>query len=455
MKLVNDAFNVVYGQVKQAGFDKAHITPDDLNTAIEAIKLSTNLDVEQVASSFEGRPIFRVQFGKGPLKLFAWSQMHGDEPTATASLVDLINMLSTGLGPDWLSQWSDKITLHLLPMLNPDGAHYRTRQNAQGIDINRDANALQSPEGQLLRNLIQQISPDVAFNLHDQNRYYTVGENQAATVMAFMAPPPDPAKSIPPSRARAMHLIGQCVDAVNPYIKGKVARYDDSYSYRAFGDYTAAQGTSCILIESGTEPGDPHRQIARKMNALAIINVIHSLCDDDGKSLDIATYASLPVNVEDGIADLIIRGVTLQRQDGFNYVLDVIIELDLVSCTGSIKDLGEFTRTKAYFDFEGTELSILPGRTYQLSEPLILNKIRYLALLRQGYTQFNGDTALLTIMTDFPVVLNENITHDEQRLMRGQSATFCMGKAGRSRFAVISGIIIDLGQGMTINAYDY
>ena len=35
----------------------------------------------------------------------------------------------------------------MVPMLNPDGAERFQRRNAQGIDINRDALLLQSPEG--------------------------------------------------------------------------------------------------------------------------------------------------------------------------------------------------------------------------------------------------------------------------------------------------------------------
>lgn len=455
MTFDSDVFDIVYEQVKQQGFDKAHIYPEDLYPAIKALKPGDNLAIEQVARSFEGREIYRIQLGNGPKQVLAWSQMHGDEPTATASLMDLVNFVLSDTGRKWLSQWSDKISLHILPMLNPDGAHYRTRQNAQGIDINRDANALQSPEGQILHQIMKQTSPAVAFNLHDQNRYYTVGENQAATVVAFMAPPPDPINTITPARADAMHMIGLCVDALRPYIRGKMARYDDSYSYRAFGDFMAAQGTSCILIESGTEPGDPHRQIARKMNVLAIVNVIQSLCHKDDEHLDLAKYTDLPLNVEDGISDLIIRDIGLQDRDGKRYTLDVNIELDLINHSGIIKKLGECTRTKAYFDFEGKGLEVLPNRTYILSGPLSLDNVRYLTLLRQGYTQFTGDSELLINTSEFPVALNEKIIHNKLRLIPGQNATFCMGKAGEPGFTIVNGVIIDLVRGVTINTYDY
>ena len=43
------------------------------------------------------------------------------------------------------------LTLHFVPMLNPDGAERFQRRNAQGIDINRDALRLQTPEGRALK----------------------------------------------------------------------------------------------------------------------------------------------------------------------------------------------------------------------------------------------------------------------------------------------------------------
>ncbi|MFT6735369.1 MAG: murein tripeptide amidase MpaA [Polaribacter sp.] len=70
-------------------------------------------------------------------------------------------------------------------MLNPDGAELEPRVNAPGIDINRDAKALQSPEGRLLLSLAEQINPQFGFNLHSQNRYYAVGKTDKSAVILF------------------------------------------------------------------------------------------------------------------------------------------------------------------------------------------------------------------------------------------------------------------------------
>jgi hypothetical protein len=40
--------------------------------------------VEQLGESVEGRSIHHVRAGTGPMPVLLWSQMHGDEPTATS-----------------------------------------------------------------------------------------------------------------------------------------------------------------------------------------------------------------------------------------------------------------------------------------------------------------------------------------------------------------------------------
>ena len=49
--------------------------------------------VEKIGESVEGRSINHVRAGTGPIGVLLWSQMHGDEPTATAALFDLFEYL--------------------------------------------------------------------------------------------------------------------------------------------------------------------------------------------------------------------------------------------------------------------------------------------------------------------------------------------------------------------------
>ena len=109
--------------------------------------------VDTAGVSVEGRPLYRVTYGTGSTEVLLWSQMHGDEPTATAALFDLFNWLAGSDEPTDSLRREIRAKLHLtfLPMLNPDGAEVFERRNALGIDLNRDAVHLTSPEARVLK----------------------------------------------------------------------------------------------------------------------------------------------------------------------------------------------------------------------------------------------------------------------------------------------------------------
>ena len=50
-------------------------------------------ELEKIGESIEGRSINHVRVGTGSLRVLLWSQMHGDESTATAALFDVFEYL--------------------------------------------------------------------------------------------------------------------------------------------------------------------------------------------------------------------------------------------------------------------------------------------------------------------------------------------------------------------------
>ena len=140
--------------------NKLHLTFDDLSPVMHTLAESEHLETDVLGQSFLGNPIHSVTLGKGSIKILAWTQMHGDEPTATAAVMDVLSYLLSDPNALPLENFKALFTLKIIPMLNPDGAQAKTRCNAQGIDINRDAIALQSPEGQILRNTVNTFKPD-------------------------------------------------------------------------------------------------------------------------------------------------------------------------------------------------------------------------------------------------------------------------------------------------------
>ncbi len=105
------------------------------------------IPVREVGRSVANREIYEMEFGSGSLKVFMWSQMHGDEPTATSALLDMFHYLQRNRDAAWVKEIAEKMTIRAVPMLNPDGVELYQRFNLQFIDINRDARTHATPEG--------------------------------------------------------------------------------------------------------------------------------------------------------------------------------------------------------------------------------------------------------------------------------------------------------------------
>jgi predicted deacylase len=76
---------------------------------------------ETLGFSFEDRPIRMVKVGSGKIKILLWSQMHGDEPTATAAIFDLLNFFTDASHhQDLINHILSSCTLYFIPVINPD-----------------------------------------------------------------------------------------------------------------------------------------------------------------------------------------------------------------------------------------------------------------------------------------------------------------------------------------------
>lgn len=266
--------------------------------------------VKEVGRSLAGREIYQMEFGGGPLKVFMWSQMHGDEPTATSTLIDLFAYLRRNRGLAWVKSVEEKITLRAVPMLNPDGAELYQRRNLQAIDINRDALALSTPEGRLLKRLRDEWRPDIGFNLHNQNPRTSVGDTGKQATISLLAVVSDAAGSNPPGRVRNKKLCAVMVEALAPFIYGHVGRYDDSFNPRAFGDNISKWGTPVILIETGALKGMSGQDLAG-LNFVALSAALKALADGSAEEANPAVYDALRMNEGGSIYDLLIRSGTV------------------------------------------------------------------------------------------------------------------------------------------------
>ncbi|MEP6849120.1 MAG: M14 family zinc carboxypeptidase [Acidobacteriota bacterium] len=296
----------------------SHLMPSDvrhkdLQKYLDDLK-KIGLKVDEVGRSFQNREIYQLQFGKGPLKVFMWSQMHGDEPTATSALIDVFTFLQKNRQLAWVKKIEETMTFRAVPMLNPDGEEVYQRRSSQDIDINRDAIDLKTPEAQLLKKLRDDWSPAIGFNLHDQNALTTTGNTNKQAAMSLLVVYGDAAKTPTDGLDRNRRICGLIVKALQPYIPGQIGRYDDEYTATAFGDNFSAWGTSVILIETGGLHGKDGMYLV-KMNFIALMTAIHSLADGGEKTAISMPYDMLPHNSSGRILTYIFRNAVVIDRD--------------------------------------------------------------------------------------------------------------------------------------------
>lgn len=269
----------------------------------------------EIGRSLEGRTLRVATFGRGEKKILLWSQMHGDESTATLAIMDIFNYLvETGGEETWAAEMLEQTTVHVIPMLNPDGAERIQRHTAVKLDMNRDARELRTPEARILRDAQRQLKPAYGFNLHDQG-LASVGTTTKVAALALLAPALDEKRSTPPVRLRAMRIGALIARALSQFIGGHIATYDDGFEPRAFGDGMQSWGTSTLLIESGHWPGDPEKLFIRKLNYVALLTALRAIGNGSYQDTEMDWYRQLLPNGK-MVYDLIVRGVELHDGAG-------------------------------------------------------------------------------------------------------------------------------------------
>ncbi len=420
---------------------------------LTALKNNPLFAVNQVGESVEHRAIYQIKVGNGPIPVLLWSQMHGDEATATMALFDLFKFLQASHdGFDELRQTLlTNTTLYFVPMLNPDGAERFQRRNALDIDLNRDALRVQSPEAVLLKNLQQTLKPFVGFNLHDQNPRYSVGHTGQQATLSFLATAYDEDRNLNEVRQRSMQLIAGMNRVLQPFIPGRIGRYNDEFEPRAFGDNIQKWGTTLVLIESGGYPNDPEKQYIRKLNFVAILMALKAIADGSYAQEAIADYQAIPENGKP-LFDLLIRNAQLIR-NGKPYRMDIGInryEVNDKSAThfsyrSEIEDLGDLSTFHGLDELDATGLQLTPAIVY--NQPLKstdeLKTLDLASLRAQGIVAFRMSEAPAELFPEQPVHLLHIGDLPADPLQLGQIPTFLLQKNRQVELVFVNGFRYD------------
>lgn len=443
-----------YETYKETSLDKRRIKHSEIAPLIAKAKANPKFQVATVGRSIGGKSLSLISLGKGDTSVFLWSQMHGDEPTATQAIFDILHFFDS---PDFQEEKQailNNLTIHFLPMLNPDGAELFQRRNLLGIDINRDALRLQSPEGRTLKRVRDSLEADFGFNLHDQSTYYNAELTDKPATISYLAPAYNYEKDINEVRGNAMKIIVFMNAILQQYAPGQVGRYNDDFEPRAFGDNIQKWGTSTILIESGGYPNDTEKQEIRKLNYVSILSAIYTIAKENYREIPIAEYEKIPEN-DRKLFDLKLVGAQYELM-GNTYTLDLginQIEVDYKDhnrfwYSSRVIDQGDLSTFYGYETLDASAHTMKPAKVYPgiLASMSAAKDLNSLELLKQGYGYVRMDNIPATALNaPFPFhIIGKNYKIPELMLEPGVNPTFFLEKNGVLEYGVINGFLVDL-----------
>ncbi len=439
-----------YDSYREPSLEIRRIKHHQLQPLIQKYEANSKFHVQKVGESIEGRDLNLISIGSGEQNIFLWSQMHGNEPTATQAIFDILNFLD---GPEFENEKKEilsKLKLHFLPMLNPDGAEVYQRRNALSIDINRDALRLQSPEGQTLKRVRDSLDAKFGFNLHDQSTYYNAELTSKPATISYLATAYNYEKDINEVRSNAMKVIVYMNNIIQNYAPGQVGRYSDDFEPRAFGDNIAKWGTSLILIESGGYANDTEKQEIRKLNYVSILSALYTIANGSYGDIAIEEYEEIPKN-DRKLFDLKIKNATYELM-GKEYILDLGIhrqEVDMEGhdnfySKGIIIDQGDLSTYYGYETFDASGYKIIPpnqknGNTDILDGPekLLKEGIGFIYSSHPQNKDFNPG---------YQHIIQLGMQPPKFEIKVGQNPTFFLAKEGKITHAVINGFLLDLSK---------
>ncbi|WP_366183462.1 M14 metallopeptidase family protein [Flavobacterium ovatum] len=304
----------LFTENKEQSINGRYLTLDEVEPLLKQLSEIGELSI--IGKSVLEESIYKFQIGTGKIKIFLWSQMHGNESTTTKGLFDFFNLLKSD--SDLAKQLLANFTFCVLPMLNPDGARLYTRENANKVDLNRDSQDLTQPESQLLRETFELFKPDYCYNLHDQRTIFGVDMTGVPATMSFLAPSYNEEREVNYSRLKAIELIAGINAVLQEFIPGQVGRFDDSFNINCIGDTFQHLGVSTLLFEAGHFQGDYQREITRKFVFMSLLASFKILSENDVDLKGIEDYLIIPQNKQ-SFYDFIYKNIKI-NYDGIEKI---------------------------------------------------------------------------------------------------------------------------------------
>lgn len=353
----------LFNQYKEQSIAGRYLTLDHIQPLLD--KLNTDNQVKIIGNSVLNKPIYSYEIGTGEIRIYLWSQMHGNESTTTKALFDFINVLNSK--SDFADKMLKTFTFYAIPILNPDGAALYTRENANKIDLNRDSQNLTQPESNVLRAAFDTFKPHYCFNLHDQRTIFGAGNTGKPATVSFLAPSYNEEREINDNRLKAINLIAGINDVLQHYIPGQVGRFDDSFNINCIGDTFQFLGVPTILFEGGHFPNDYQREITRKFLFFSLISSFKLLSENDLVDNRINDYLNISQN-KVVFYDFMYKNIKI-NYDGIEIITNFVAQYkeelieNEIQFNAYIVEVGELENYFGHYEYDGQGASYSDDNT--------------------------------------------------------------------------------------------
>ncbi|MFB5663442.1 M14 family zinc carboxypeptidase [Alteribacillus sp. HJP-4] len=287
----------------------------------DADQQSPHVTVETIGESVKGRELSLVTLSEdghidsdNPTVLFL-TQQHGNESLVTESALDIIEQFSAG--SKHKTKLLEDVNILIVPRLNLDGAEgdvdwdasnlYRgglqTRNNADGINLNRTHNSLSQPETRALHeNVLQEYDIDYAIDFHHQIANRATEDGEIVT-SALLYPTND---NISEEVLDNSKKIGAVVyDSIEPKDYSNIARYhsESTLTSMARNNLAVNYDIPTLLFENRGLSDSPNKlgilehqysdDLIDQAEA-AMMGTIKALADNSIETADTSMWDTLP-----------------------------------------------------------------------------------------------------------------------------------------------------------------
>lgn len=194
-----------------------------------------------------GRDLYVATVGTGDTHVWLQGRIHGNEPYGTDTLLEILKSVGSN-GSGTYRRIRDELTLHVIPMYNPDGSELYIRHTIlqdgteRRIDLNRDwaLDAFAAKESVSWYTYWTQVQPAFGLDIHHQGLKLDESDNPITMSLGI---------SLAPSGPTLPGIEGGLYDVQTRQMQGQVYSALEQYGSISLDRYSVGGGGTFYEID--------------------------------------------------------------------------------------------------------------------------------------------------------------------------------------------------------------